>query len=188
MFSGEKILYKVIFITVLVVLRWEGLFAQGKIGFVDSQNILSNYAAAIDAQRQLNTENDKWDKELQQMNNELNALQEELEQQSLLLSEAKKKEKTQELQSMVLKIQEYQTNKWGDNGEYFSFRETLMRPIYDTINQVIRTISEEGGYDFIFDSAAGNILYGKEQFNITQQVLEELRKGTATSDQMEYSE
>jgi len=189
MFEGKKMSYRYVLIAaVLCVWGSERLVAQGKIGYVDSQKILSNYAAVVDAQRQLDAENDKWDKELQQMNNELNVLQEELDQQSLLLSEAKKKEKAQELQAMVLKIQQYQTDKWGDGGQYFRYRDTLLKPVYDTINQTIRTIGEEEGYDFIFDSIAGNILYGKVQFNITEQVLEELRKGTTPSEQMEYRE
>ena len=51
-----------------------------------------------------------------------------------------------------------------------------MQPIIGSINQVIHRIGEEEGYDFIFDSVAGNILHAKEKYDITEAVLEELEK------------
>ncbi len=164
----------------------EKLYAQVKIGYVNSQTILTSYTSAVDAQRQLDARNEEWDKELQQLNNELNALQEELDQKSLLLSEAKKTEIAQEIESKILAIQQYQTDKWGERGQYFIYRETLLKPIYDTINGVIRTIADEEGYDFILDSAGGNILFAKTEYDITDQVLEELERGTSTSEEEMY--
>ncbi|MBN2028723.1 OmpH family outer membrane protein [bacterium] len=161
------------------------LHAQAKIGYVDSERILTSYTSAIDARRQLDARNDEWDKELQQMNNELNALQEELDQKSLLLSEAKKTEITQEIESKVLAIQQYQTDKWGERGQYFTYRDTLLKPIYDRINEAIRTVADEEGYDFVLDSAEGNILFAKTQYDITDWVLEELERG-ASEEEMYY--
>jgi outer membrane protein len=174
----KGIFYIASFALIAGILGVEMAAAQAKIGYVDSQKILSTFAAAIDAQKELENENTKWGQEVQKMQEELQTLQEELDQQSLLLSEAKRKEKEDELQALYVKAQQYQAQKWGDNGEFFKRQKELLQPIYDKINEVINRIGEEEGYDFVLDSVAGNILYAKEKFDITDKVLEELEKET----------
>lgn len=173
---GKKIFFLIIITSVMGITGRDTLLAQAKIGYVDSQKILSTFAAALDAQKKLEEENATWDQELKKMNEDFKALQVQLEQQSLLLSEAKKKEKAQELQAAALKIQQFQTRKWGEGGEFFKRRGELMQPIIDRINQVIHRIGEEEDYDFIFDTVAGNIIHAKEKYDITEAVLEELEK------------
>ncbi len=155
--------------------------AQTKIGYVDSEKILSSYPAALDAQKKLEAENTKWDQELRKLNDSFRALQEQLDQQSLLLSDAKKKEKQQELQAAAEKIQEFQEEKWGEGGAFFKRRAEIMQPVIDKINQVIHRIGEEEDYDYILDTVAGNILHAKDKYDITELVLEELQKETSTS-------
>ncbi len=150
--------------------------AQMKIGYIDSQKILSEYQAAIEAQQKLEKESQEWGQELQKMNERFRELQEQLDQQSLLLSEAKKKEKTQELQNLALEIQQYQNEKWGDSGEFFRRREILLKPVFDSINEVIHKLGEDEGYDYIFDTVSGNILHAKQKYDLTEQVLAELEK------------
>lgn len=152
--------------------------AELKLGYVDSQKILSEYQAAIEAQQKLEKESNEWGQELQKMNEKFRELQEQLDQQSLLLSEAKKKEKAQELQNLALEIQQYQNEKWGDSGEFFRRREALLKPVFDSINEVIHKLGEDEGYDYIFDTVSGNILHAKQKYDITERVLAELEKAT----------
>lgn len=154
----------------------DALVAQTKIGYVDSQRILTTFSGAVDAQKKLDADNTTWDQELKKMNDEFRVLQDQLDQQSLLLSEAKRKEKDQELQAAAVKIQQYQNQKWGEGGEFFKRRSELMQPIIDRINQIIHKIGEDEEYDFIFDTVAGNILHAKDKYDITDNVLEELEK------------
>ena len=158
-------------------------YSQSKIGYVDSQRILSTFVDAIDAQKKLDAENSQWEQELRKMSDALTRLNDELEQKSLLLSEEKKKEKEQEIQAEAQKIQQFQNQKWGDNGEYFKRRSELYQPVIEKINRVIHRIGEEEEYDFIFDTVAGNILHGNEKYDLTDLVLSELEKELATSTQ-----
>jgi len=169
----------VVFITMVMVIFGGGaLIAQSKIAYVDSQKILSTFSGAIDAQKKLDEENATWDQELKKMNDDYKVLQEQLEQQSLLLSEAKKKEKAQELQAAAVEIQQYQNKKWGQSGDFFKRRGELMQPVIDQINRIVHQIGEDEDYDFIFDTVAGNIIHAKERYDITESVLEELEKET----------
>lgn len=156
--------------------------AQMKMGYINSQEILSKHKEAVDAQKKLETENEKWGRELQQMQEEFQTLQEQLDQQSLLLSQEKKTEKAQELQNLAIRIQQYQNEKWGEQGEFFKRREELLQPVFDKINEAIQKVGNDEGYDFIFDSVAGNILFAQDKYDLTQKVLDELEKVTAGNE------
>jgi len=119
---------------------------------------------------------------LQKMETDFQTRQEELEKQSLLLSEEKKKEKTQELQQLALEAQQYQNEKWGEQGEYFKLREQLLKPIFDQINVAINVVGEDEGFHFIFDAVAGNLVFAKEEFDVTDKVLQILEKKTTSEN------
>lgn len=165
-------------LSVLGVLGSVGLMAQSKIGYIDSEKILSTFPPAMEAQKKLEDENVKWGQEMQRMNDELRGLQEQLDQQSLLLSDAKKREMTDEMQAQVRRIQQFQDQKWGQQGEFFRRQQELLNPVYEQINTAIHKIGKEEGYDFIFDSVQGNLLFAQEKYDLTDKVLEELEKGT----------
>lgn len=154
--------------------------AQLKLGYVDSQQILAADESYQDAQKKLEAESAKWTQELQRMDQEMKEKMESLEQQSLLLSEEKKQEKYQELQNLQIEAQQYQYEKFGDSGEAFRLRKQLLEPVFEKINAVIHKVGEDGGYDFIFDTVNGNLLYAQDKFDLTDLVIEELKKGAAS--------
>jgi len=49
-------------------------------------------------------------------------------------------------------------------------RESLFRPILNRIDEVIYEIGQEKGYDFIFDSGMGHLLYKSEAQDITEMI------------------
>jgi outer membrane protein len=156
--------------------------SQAKLAYVDSQKILQTFPPALDAQKKLEAENNQWAQELQKMQEDLKGLNEKLEQQSLLLSDAKKKEAAQEIQNLAVKAQQYQAERWGEQGKFFQRRTELLQPVFDKINVIINKIGQEDGYDFIFDTQAGNLLYAKPTHNLTDDVLARLEKeGTSAA-------
>jgi outer membrane protein len=155
---------------------------QAKLAYVDSQKILATFPPALDAQKKLEAENSQWAQEFQKMQEDMKALNDKLDQQSLLLSDAKKKEAAQEIQNLAIKAQQYQAEKWGEEGKFFQRRKELLQPVFDKINVIITKIGDEDGYDFIFDTQAGNLLYAKSTHNLTDDVLARLEKeGSSTA-------
>jgi len=154
--------------------------AQLKFGYIDSQKILESFKESQDAQKQLASLNEQWQQEAKNMQQDLQEKQDQLESQSLLLSEEKKNEKAQEIQNLYLRFQQFQQEKWGQQGELFTKQKEFMQPVLDKINTAIRRIGAEEKYDYIFDVVQGNILYASPtQPDLTQRVLEELNKGLA---------
>ena len=151
--------------------------AQLKIGYVDSQKILESFKEAQDAQKQLAEINKGWEEEARNMQRELQTKQDELESQALLLSEEKRKEKETDLQNLYLRLQQFQQEKWGQQGEAYKKQADLMKPVIDKINAVIRKFGTDEKYDYIFDVVAGNILHVSDsQPDLTAKVLDELNK------------
>ncbi len=151
--------------------------AQLKLGYIDSQKILEKYKEAQDAQKQLQDLNKRWQEEAENMQKDLQTKMEELDSQALLLSDERKKEKQTELENLNIRLQQFQQEKWGNQGEVFTKRAELMQPVIDKINTVIKKIGTDEKYDYIFDIVNGNILHvSPTQPDLTDRVLEELNK------------
>ncbi len=163
-------------ILIILVLS-TSVFAQ-KLAYINSQKILATYKEAQDAQEQLDKINREWEEEARELQTQFQELGEQLESQSLLLSEERQREKQQELQNLYMKIQQFQAEKWGQSGEFYKKQDEIMQPVIDKINAAIRKVGEEERFDYIFDTVAGNILYASpNQQDLTDLVLEELEKG-----------
>lgn len=181
-------LTKVIFIfSLLLVFAVPGFSQSLKIGYVHSQKILADYKEAQDAQKKLDEINRQWENEGLELQQRLQQLREQFDAQSLLLSDAKKKEKQQEMESLYLQLQKFQRDKWDpQGGEILKKQAELLQPVYDKINQVIEKIGDDEKYDFILDTANGGILYASEaQTDLTEEVLAELNKGQTVKSEDE---
>ena len=154
-------------------------YAQSKIGFVDSQKILAEFQESKDVQNQLEVIKNQYQAEYEQKVRDYQVLIEEIESQSLLLSEEKKKEKMRQAQEKAQEIDKYKYDKLGPEGEFYKKNLELTRPLIDKINAVIHKIGTDEEYDFILDAANGNIVHALPKYNLTDQVLEELSKGAS---------
>ncbi len=147
-----------------------------KIGYIHSQKILAEFQESVEAQKTLDDEQAKWQEQARKMEQDITRLEEELKNQSLLLSAEKKAEKQQQIESKYMEYQRFQQEIWGETGKLYQRNKELTQPIVDKVNTVINKIGKDGDYDIIFDAAVGNIVYAKEDFDITQTVLDDLNK------------
>ena len=156
--------------------------AEVKIGYVDSQRIMAEFQEAIDAQNKLEEIRNQYQAEYEGKVREYQQMADEIESQSLLLSEEKKKEKLRQLQDKATEIDKYKFEKLNpEGGEFYRKNQELFKPIIDKINVVIQKIGKVEEYDFILDAASGMLLHAMPKYDLTQQVLQELNKGTSTA-------
>jgi len=157
-------------------------FAQLKIGYVDSQKILAQYQEAIDAQNQLEQIRNQYQAEYETKVREYQELAQEIESQSLLLSEEKKKEKLRDLQNKATEIDKYKYEKLNpEGGEFYRKNQELFKPIIDKINNVINKVGTDEEYDLILDASSGAILHALPKYDLTSRILDELNKGVTVS-------
>ncbi len=157
------------------------VFTQPKIGYINSNKVLEVYKEAVDVRKKLAELNKQWEQEARGMQKEMQDLQEQLESQSLLLSEERKAQKQQEIQNLYQNYQQFLQEKWNPQGGEAAKKEVeLIQPVYDKINVAIKKIGEAEGYSYIFDVVAGNILYASEdQPDLTEKLIVELNKDLA---------
>lgn len=158
----------------LFVMTGSAFTKELKIGYIHSQRILSEFQESVEAQRTLDEEQKQWVDEAKQMELEITALEEEFENQSLLVSEEKKAERMQEIQAKYLEYQRFQQEIWGETGKLYQRNQELTKPLIDKVNAVIQKLGEAEDYDIIFDAAVGNIVYAKDDYDMTDLVLEDL--------------
>jgi outer membrane protein len=172
----------VIFVIFFLMISTAVSFAQLKIGYVDSQRILSQYQEAVDAQNQLEQIRNKYQSEYEAKVKDYQQLAQEIESQSLLLSEDKKKEKLQQLQQKATDIDQYKYEKLNpEGGEFYKKNQELFKPIIDKINNIIHKIGTDEEYDLILDASSGALLHALPKYDLTSRVLDELNKGVSVS-------
>ncbi len=171
---------KSLFLIILASLFFAGIVssaqAQTKIRFVNSQRILDEYPAWKEVQKKVDDLKKQYEDEFQKKQQDGQALLDEIKNQSLLLSPEKKAEKEAQLQNLQLELEKFYYEKLGPQGEIFQKNQELSKPLFDKINTIIQQVGEEEGYDFILDSVQGVVLHAKEDWDITDRILEELNK------------
>lgn len=149
---------------------------EGKIGYVDSMRLRVEFKEFADAQAKLDQDVKTWQDEITAIEQVIDSLKNDLDKTNLMLSDAKKKEKEDNLESKKLEYQRYTNDIFGPGGKAESRNAELTKPILDKINHVLEKIATEENYIMIFDSVNANIAYAKKNLDLTDLVLEELRK------------
>ncbi|TKJ39809.1 hypothetical protein CEE37_11065 [candidate division LCP-89 bacterium B3_LCP] len=166
---------RLIFVTLALLIFSTSAFAKDlKVGYINSQQIMVESQEYIEAQRTLDEEQREWYEEAKKMEDEITLLDEEYKNQSLLTSEEKKAERLQEVEKKYMEYQQFQQEIWGETGKLYQRNQELTKPIIDKVNAIIQKIGEESEYDIIFDAALGNIVYARDELDLTKLVLEEL--------------
>jgi outer membrane protein len=149
-----------------------------KIAYINSQEILSGYDEAKQAQAQYDKDLQSYNAEAQQLRDELDRMQQQLQQQELTLSKEAKANRQQQIQQ---KAQAAQQRMQELDQQAAQRRQELVQPIMDKINAVIDKIRSEGNYAFILDAAAGSILAADPSLDLTQEVIRRLKAEADTT-------
>lgn len=149
---------------------------EGKIGYVDSIRLRTEFKEFTDAQAILDQNLKSWQEEIAQMEKVIDSLRADSAKTSLLLTQEKKKEKDDFLASKRIEREKAVNEIFGPGGKWERKNAELTKPILDKINLVLEKIATEENFIMIFDSVNGNIAYAKKSLDLTDIVLEELKK------------
>lgn len=147
-----------------------------KIDYIDSEAILAQYTDFQEAQRKLQEEELKYMAEAQAKETVLQTMVEEIQSQSLMLSAEARQEREQKVLEKKRELEQFRVETWGEGGKLYNKNLELSRPILEKVNQAIEKISQQDGYDMVFDAAGGNIVFALPQYDITELVLQSLKK------------
>src|SRR2546428_4789798 len=153
-----------------------GAGADLKIGFIDSERIFAEYAGTQEAQKSFNREVQELTKTAKEKKVEIDDLQRKLDSQGPMLSEAKRDEQNQALQKKIADYDAFVQKNWGPQGSVSKLNEQYLKPIVDRVHKIVTTFGSDEGYSIILDAADGNIIFGDRTLDLTDRVLEQLKK------------
>jgi outer membrane protein len=164
---------------VLLLLLWLGtstnVFAQQKIGYIDSEFILSKIPEYSNINERLSVISQQWKKELAELESEVENLEKEYDSKSILYTEEVKTQKLKEIEAKHQKIDQFRNTKYGPSGEYFKRQQEFIEPLQQRILEAVNKIAEREKYDYIFDRTGDYLfLFTKPQWNVSEDVLFEL--------------
>ena len=165
------------FIALLLLLSIQLTFAQRgvRLAYIDMDEILENVeeykAASILLEKNVVT----WKKEISVKKMSLQAKEEQLNAEKVLLTPELVDDRENELLLYRNEIAELQNKYFGPQGRYIVQKNKLLKPIQDQVLSIVRDIAQERKYDFVFDRSSDLVmLYSAKNYDISALVLQRL--------------
>ena len=156
-------------------------FAQQKIGWIDTQEIMKNLPEAVEAQGKLNSLVAQWQAEISKMQGDFQQEADDYQRRRLILPEQARIQEEQKLSDMQKKIMDLRNQRFGPNGDLSQQQNAIMQPVQEKIMKAIQDVAKEGDYDYIFDKSGQVLLmYSNPKYDLTQQVLDKLKLPSTT--------
>lgn len=166
---------KKIFVTLLVMAGFALTSHAQKFALVDMEYILKNVPAYEMANEQLNQLSQRWQKEVEAVSKEADQMYKQYISDKVFLTEEQVKKREEEIVAKEKQATELRYKYFGPEGELYKKRQTLMKPIQDDIYNAVKKLSEERGYQAIFDRASSaNIIYASPRIDVSNEVLAKL--------------
>lgn len=168
--------YILLFLSVILAGSTFTVQAQNqKIGYFESDFILSNIPEYEGVQQRLELLSQTWKEELTEMEEEIAQLEEDFRAKEILYTEEIRKQKQQEIQQKKRQKENFLAQKFGPEGEYYSRQAELLEPIQRQVFTAVRSVARRQGFDFVFDRAGDiKMVYARTEWNLNEAILLEL--------------
>jgi outer membrane protein len=146
-----------------------------KFALIDMEYILKNVPQYEMANEQLNQLSQRWQKEVEVASKEADEMYKQYLSDKVFLTEEQVKKREEEIVAKEQETTELRYKYFGPEGELYKKRQTLMKPIQDDIYNAVKKLSEERGYQAVFDRASSaNIIYASPRIDVSNEVLSKL--------------
>ncbi len=162
---------KFVFVALLFVATTFAGYSQ-KYALIDMEYILKNIPAYEMASEQLNQVSTKWQGEVDALSKQAKEMYKKYQSEMVFLSDEMKTKREEEIVKKEKEVAELQRKYFGQEGELFKKRESLMKPIQDDIYTAVKAIAEDKAYLMVIDRAsASNIIFASPKIDISNEVL-----------------
>jgi len=144
--------------------------AETKIGFVDLQKALNLSAEGKAAKEKIAAKVKDYEAVIDKRQEELKALKEDLEKQSVLLSSEARDAKERDYQQ---KLKEFQRFTKDVQDELQQQDSDHTNRIISKLVKVVQEMGKRDGYDLILERNSGGVIYGADKSDLTAAVLKE---------------
>lgn len=150
------------------VLAQQASAPSGKFGFVHTERILRDSVPAVRAQKKIEAEFQKRDRELAGIADQLKRMQAELDRDAMTMSETQRRAKEREFGELNREFQRKQREFREDLNQR---RNEELAQVVEQANRVIRMIAEQEKFDIIFQEMPA---YVSPRIDITDKVIKAL--------------
>jgi outer membrane protein len=162
-----KTLQTFAFLTLLALATASGAQTAAKIGFVSLDRILRDAAPAVRAQKKIEAEFSKRDKDLQRTAEQLKQMQQDMERNSVTMSDSERQRREREFAEATRDFQRRQREFREDLNQR---RNEELATVLERANRAVRKIAEDEKYDVILQEA----VYANPRIDITEKVIKAL--------------
>ncbi|MBR6283306.1 MAG: OmpH family outer membrane protein [Muribaculaceae bacterium] len=146
-----------------------------KFALVDMEYVLKNIPAYEMANEQLNQVSQRWQREVEELKKEADTMYKNFQSDMVFLTDEQKKKKEEEIMAKEKEATQLQAKYFGPQGELFKKRQSLIKPIQDDIYNAVKKVSEERGFQVIFDRASSqSIIFASPRIDVSNEVLAKL--------------
>lgn len=161
---------KIITLSCLMLLCSFAGMAQ-KFALIDMEYILKNIPAYEMTNEQLSQVSKKWQNEVEAIQQEAQNMYKNYQSDLVFLS-AMKTKREEEIVKKEQEAQDLKRKYFGPEGELYKKRESLMKPIQDEVYNAVKEISEDKGYQIVWDRASAmSIIFASPKIDISNEVL-----------------
>lgn len=169
---------KRIALTVIAVVACAMASYAQKFALVDMEYILKNVPSYEMANEQLNQVSQRWQREVDDLAKEAEAMYKNYQSEMVFLTDDQKKKKESEIVAKEKEATELRYKYFGPQGELYKKRQALIKPIQDEVYNAVKKLSEERGYSVIFDRASSeSIIFASPRIDVSNEVLAKMGYG-----------
>jgi outer membrane protein len=147
--------------------------ADTKIGFVDMKAVIAKSEPGSKAMEQLKAQFKDMKDNLDAQKKSLDALKDELQKQSMMLSQEAKIDKEAQYKR---KVRDFQDMGQSYQRKLQQAEQSLSKPIIDKLLEVIQDYGKKNGYTAIFDRQASGLVFSQDNVDLTNTIIAELNK------------
>lgn len=149
-------MFKKIALVVLFALPISLMAQEGKLGHINSQDILTIMPERADIEKKINDLQSQWEKELEKMNVEYNTKIKEYQEKQATMPESIKQARQSEIADIEQRITTFKQQAYTDLQKK---QQELFAPVVDKVKKAINEVGAEGNYLYIFDLGTQTIIY-----------------------------
>ena len=145
--------------------------AEGKVGFVDVKTAVENTSDYKAGMKRLEALKDRKTNELEALRKKIEAAQQELQSQALMMSQDRLSKKELELKDMK---KTFERSQQDAQEELLSEKSRLEQGIYTRFIEAVRELGKKEGFDYILGSQVA--IYADPKLDVTAKITQALDK------------
>lgn len=166
---------KKFFLLVFCCLLLAGFAHAQKYAVIDTKYILDKMPEYQTNQKLLDDIAKKWQKEIDDMQGELDKMYKNYDAEQVMLSDDLKKKREDQLFIKEKAVRDLQRQHFGFEGDLFKKRQELIQPIQNKVYNAVQKLAVQRGYDFILDKSEGiTVIFADPKLEKSDDVLREL--------------